>query len=226
MSIKIFFVDDERLLLESLGVFFSSDKEFEIVGTAVSAEEALDKLDHEHIRPDVMLVDLNMAGIGGVRLIGEVKRRMPEVRMLVLSTYYDEQSITSARSEGADGYILKSFSSGEIIEAARMVASGHTVLDQKVMSVLHRSTRRLGADHGENDPKRAQFREQYGKLTDREREICRLIQDGRSNREIASVLHITEGTVKNYLSNIYGTLGVRDRTALAVTLTRSAHNEH
>ena len=222
MSIKIFFVDDERLLLESLGVFFSSDKEFEIVGTAVSAEEALDKL---HIRPDVMLVDLNMAGIGGVRLIGEVKRRMPEVRMLVLSTYYDDQSITSALSEGADGYILKSFSSGEIIEAARMVASGHTVLDQKVMSVLHRSTRRLGADHGENDPKRAQFREQYGKLTDREREICRLIQDGRSNREIASVLHITEGTVKNYLSNIYGTLGVRDRTALAVTLTRSAHNE-
>ena len=220
MSIKIFFVDDERLLLESLSVFFSTDAEFEVVGSAASAEEALDKLAHVH--PDVMLVDLNMAGIGGVRLIGEVKRRMPDVRMLVLSTYYDDQSITSALSEGADGYILKSVSSGEIIEAARIVASGHTVLDQKVMSVLHRNARRMGGALNNSDPKRSHFFEQYNKLTEREREICRLIQDGRSNREIASELHITEGTVKNYLSNIYGALGVRDRTALAVSLTRTA----
>ncbi len=223
MAIKIFFVDDERLLLESLSVFFSTDEEFEVVGSAPSAEEALEKLAHVH--PDVMLVDLNMAGIGGVRLIGEVKRRMPEVRMLVLSTYYDDQSITSALSEGADGYILKSVSSSEIIEAARMVASGHTVLDQKVMSVLHRNARRLGSELNSSDPKRAQFFEQYNKLTEREREICRLIQDGRSNREIAAVLHITEGTVKNYLSNIYGALGVRDRTALAVSLTRTGQTE-
>ena len=223
MSIKIFFVDDERLLLESLSVFFSTDEEFEVVGSASSAEEALEKLAHVH--PDVMLVDLNMAGIGGVRLIGEVKRRMPEVRMLVLSTYYDDQSITSALSEGADGYILKSVSSNEIIEAARMIASGHTVLDQKVMSVLHRNARRLGSELNSSDPKRAQFFEQYNKLTEREREICRLIQDGRSNREIAAVLHITEGTVKNYLSNIYGALGVRDRTALAVSLTRTGQSE-
>ena len=223
MSIKVFFVDDERLLLESLSVFFSTDEEFEVVGSASSAEEALEKLTHVH--PDVMLVDLNMAGIGGVRLIGEVKRRMPEVRMLVLSTYYDDQSITSALSEGADGYILKSVSSNEIIEAARMIASGHTVLDQKVMSVLHRNARRLGSELNSSDPKRAQFFEQYNKLTEREREICRLIQDGRSNREIAAVLHITEGTVKNYLSNIYGALGVRDRTALAVSLTRTGQSD-
>ena len=223
MSIKVFFVDDERLLLESLSVFFSTDEEFEVVGSASSAEEALEKLTHVH--PDVMLVDLNMAGIGGVRLIGEVKRRMPEVRMLVLPTYYDVQSITSALSEGADGYILKSVSSSEIIEAARMVASGHTVLDQKVMSVLHRNTIRLGSELNSSDPKRAQFFEQYNKLTEREREICRLIQDGCSNREISAVLHITEGTVKNYLSNIYGALGVRDRTALAVSLTRTGQSE-
>ena len=223
MSIKIFFVDDERLLLESLSVFFSTDEEFEVVGSAASAEEALEKLTHVH--PDVMLVDLNMAGIGGVRLIGEVKRRMPDVRMLVLSTYYDDQSITSALSEGADGYILKSVSSSEIIETARMVASGHTVLDQKVMSVLHRNARRMGSELSNSDPKRARFFEQYNKLTEREREICRLIQDGRSNREIAADLHITEGTVKNYLSNIYSALGVRDRTALAVSLTRTAQSE-
>ena len=80
----------------------------------------------------------------------------------------------------------------------------------------------MGSDLNNADPKRAQFREQYSKLTEREREICRLIKDGRSNREIAADLHITEGTVKNYLSNIYGALGVRDRTALAVSLTRTS----
>ena len=223
MSIKIFFVDDEKLLLESLAVFFSSDREFEVVGSASSAEEALEKL--PEAKPDVLLADLNMAGIGGVRLIGEVRQRWPEIRMLVLSTYYDDQNVTSALAAGADGYILKSFSSGEIIEAARMIASGHTVLDQKVMSVLHRNTRRLSGEAGNPDPQRKRFQEQYQKLTGREREICRLLQEGRSNREIASDLHITEGTVKNYLSNIYGALGVRDRTALAVALTRTGNGE-
>ena len=223
MSIKIFFVDDEKLLLESLAVFFSSDREFEVVGTASSAEEALEKL--PEVKPDVLLADLNMAGIGGIRLISEVRQRWPEIRMLVLSTYYDDQNVTSALAAGADGYILKSFSSGEIIEAARMIASGHTVLDQKVMSVLHRNTRRLSGEAGSPDPQRKRFQEQYQKLTEREREICRLLQEGRSNREIASDLHITEGTVKNYLSNIYGALGVRDRTALAVALTRTGNGE-
>lgn len=223
MSIKIFFVDDEKLLLESLAVFFSSDREFHVVGSASSAEEALEKL--PEAQPDVLLADLNMAGIGGIRLIHEVKQRWPQMRMLVLSTYYDDQNVTSALAAGADGYILKSFSSGEIIEAARMIASGHTVLDQKVMTVLHRTTRHIGGDAEKPDPQKIRFCEQYRKLTEREREICRLLQEGRSNREIAADLHITEGTVKNYLSNIYGTLGVRDRTALAVALTKSADRE-
>lgn len=223
MSIKIFFVDDEKLLLESLAVFFSSDREFQVVGSASSAEEALEKL--PEAQPDVLLADLNMAGIGGIRLIREVRQRWPQIRMLVLSTYYDDLNVTSALAAGADGYILKSFSSGEIIEAARMIASGHTVLDQKVMTVLHRTTRRIGSDAEKPDPQRLHFCEQYRKLTEREREICRLLQKGRSNREIAADLHITEGTVKNYLSNIYGTLGVRDRTTLAVALTKSTDGE-
>ena len=223
MPIKIFFVDDEKLLLESLAVFFSSDREFQVVGSASSAEEALEKL--PEAQPNVLLADLNMAGIGGIRLIREVKQRWPKIRMLVLSTYFDDQNVTSALAAGADGYILKSFSSGEIIEAARMIASGHTVLDQKVMTVLHQTTRRIGSDAEKSDPQRARFFEQYQKLTEREREICRLLQEGRSNREIAADLHITEGTVKNYLSNIYVMLGVRDRTALAVALTKSANRE-
>ncbi len=220
MATKIFFVDDEKLLLESLEVFFSSAEDFEVTGSAQSGEEALQKL--ELLQPDLAVVDLNMTGIGGIRLIGEIKRRWSHVRILVLSTYYDDYNITSAIAEGADGYILKSFGSGEIINAARMVARGHTVLDRKVMSVLHVNARKsAGYSAGEEDQDELRFREVYSNLTEREREICSLIQKGRSNREIADALHITEGTVKNYLSGIYCTLGLRDRTALAVAITRS-----
>lgn len=224
MAITIFFIDDERLLLESLGVFFSSEKDFEVMGSAASGEEALEKL--ASAQPNVAMVDLNMAGMGGIKLIGEIKRRWPAVRLLVLSTYYDDYNITSAIAEGADGYILKSFSSGEIINAARMVAGGHTVLDSKVMTVLHVNVRKKSTQPGGEDVQDQQFRELYDNLTERERDICALIQEGRSNREIAGTLHITEGTVKNYLSSIYCTLGVRDRTALAVALTRTAQSEH
>jgi len=220
MPIRIFFVDDERLLLDSLGVFFSLDQSFQVVGTASTGEEALTKLESTTV--DVLLIDLNMAGMGGVQLIRRVKLRWPKVRMLVLSTYYDDRNVSEALAAGADGYILKTFSSAEIIEAARMVASGHTVLDEKVMSVLHRKVNRFrSGDEEMQYSEREEFRQQYTGLTDRERDICRLIQAGRSNREIAAELHITEGTVKNYLSGIYGSLGVRDRTALAVALTRT-----
>lgn len=220
MPIRIFFVDDERLLLDSLGVFFSLDKEFQVVGSASTGEEALEKL--ENTTADVLLVDLNMAGMGGVQLIRRVKLRWPKLRMLVLSTYYDDRNVSDALAAGADGYILKTFSSSEIIEAAHMVASGHTVLDEKVMSVLHRRGNRIQAgEEEETHLERDAFRRRYSGLTQRERAICRLIQEGRSNREIAAELHITEGTVKNYLSGIYGSLGVRDRTALAIALTRT-----
>ena len=223
MVTKIFFVDDEKLLLESLEVFFSSADDFEVVGSALSGEEALEKL--ALVQPDMAIVDLNMTGIGGIRLIGEIKRRWSGVRILVLSTYYDDFNITSAIAEGADGYILKSFGSGEIINAARMVARGHTVLDRKVMSVLHVNARKRSGQTAVEDQDELHYREIYNNLTERERDIGSLIQKGRSNREIADALHITEGTVKNYLSGIYCTLGLRDRTALAVALTRNKSQE-
>lgn len=220
MAIRIFFVDDERLLLDSLSVFFSLDSDFQVVGSASTGEEALNKL--EEVAADVLLVDLNMAGMGGVQLIRRVKQRWPKLRMLVLSTYYDDRNVSDALAAGADGYILKTFSSSEIVEAARMVASGHTVLDEKVMSVLHQKANRFRYEDTKSRPsEQEEFRRLYTELTERERDICRLIQEGRSNREIAAELHITEGTVKNYLSAIYNTLGVRDRTALAVALTRT-----
>lgn len=216
---RVFFVDDEKLLLESLEVFFAAADDFEVMGSATSGEEALERF--KSGVPNLVMVDLNMAGMGGIKLITELKRLYPEVRVLVLSTYYDDYNITSAVAEGADGYILKSLGSNEIIRAARTIASGNAVLDRKVMTVLHVHTKKSVTQKYAETAFGQQFPSQYKQLTEHEKSVCSLVQQGKSNREIAAALHISEGTVKNYLSGIYDTLGVRDRTALALALTKS-----
>jgi DNA-binding NarL/FixJ family response regulator len=219
---KLFFVDDETLLLDSLDVFFSSLPEFEVVGKAQSAEEALDMLKHE--QPDLLLVDLNMSGIGGLNLISAVKSLYPNIRMLVLTTYYDEKNITSALFSGADGYILKSAGRDAIINAARNIISGQSVLDRKVMSTIHAFVEQAVMEKEFEKYKELEQNILLSGLTGREKEICTMVGDGKSNIEIADTLHLSEGTIKNYLSNIYSKMGVRDRTALAVIMSKVSNN--
>ncbi len=215
---KLFFVDDESLLLDSLEVFFEPLPEFSVVGKAESGEEALEKL--KRIHPDLILIDLNMTGMGGLNLINSVKSLYPDIKILVLTTYYDEKNIISAVFNGADGYILKSAGRESIINAVRNTMTGQSVLDGKVMSTLHSYV-----EQAVNDKEYAKYKELEHQillngLTSREKEICQLVGEGKSNLEIAETLHLTEGTVKNYLSHIYSKMDLRDRLALAVIMTR------
>ncbi len=215
---KLFFVDDESLLLDSLEVFFEPLAEFSVVGKAESGEEALEKL--KRIRPDLVLIDLNMTGMGGINLITSIKGMYPDIKLLVLTTYYDEKNIISAVFNGADGYILKSAGRESIINAVRNTITGQSVLDNKVMSTLHSYV-----EQAVNDKEYAKYKELEHQillngLTSREKEICQLVGEGKSNLEIADTLHLTEGTVKNYLSHIYSKMDLRDRLALAVIMTR------
>jgi DNA-binding NarL/FixJ family response regulator len=215
---KLFFVDDETLLLDSLDVFFSSLPDFRVIGKAQSAEEALEKLKAE--QPDLLLVDLNMSGLGGLNLISAVKAQYPTTKMLVLTTYYDEKNITSALFSGADGYILKSAGREAIINAARNIVSGQSVLDRKVMSTIHAYVEQAVMEKEYIKYKELEQSILLSGLTSREKEICTMVGEGKSNVEIAELLHLSEGTIKNYLSNIYSKMGVRDRTALAVIMSR------
>jgi DNA-binding NarL/FixJ family response regulator len=215
---KLFFVDDESLLLDSLEVFFEPLEEFSVVGKAESGEEALEKL--KRVRPDLVLIDLNMTGMGGINLITSIKSMYPGIKLLVLTTYYDEKNIISAVFNGADGYILKSAGRESIINAVRNTITGQSVLDNKVMSTLHSYV-----EQAVNDKEYAKYKELEHQillngLTSREKEICQLVGEGKSNLEIADTLHLTEGTVKNYLSHIYSKMDLRDRLALAVIMTR------
>ncbi len=201
---RVLLVDDENMLLDSLEIILSAN-DMEIVGKAHDGHEALDIL--KKTECDVALVDLNMKGMGGIELIGHMKKQYPKVKILVLTTFYDDKNITDAISNGADGYLLKDSGKDAILGAVSQLMSGVSVLDPKVMTRLSSLMTRNPGD------------ELYGEMTEREREIASLLAEGLTNRQIADKLYISEGTVKNYISSIYDKTGIHDRVKLVVALS-------
>ena len=197
-------VDDEPLLLESLEIILSLNN-MEIVGKAHDGNEALQVLSKE--KCDLALVDLNMKGMGGIELISHIKRDYSHVKILVLTTFYDDKSVTQAIAGGADGYLLKDSGKDAILGAVRQIMGGFDVIDRKVMERL--SVLMSGR------PKDTSLLEG---MTDREQEICTLLSKGLTNRQIAETLFISEGTVKNYISAIYDKTGIHDRAKLIVAI--------
>ncbi|MBR6537694.1 MAG: response regulator transcription factor [Lachnospiraceae bacterium] len=206
---RILLVDDEPLLLDSLEIILSMNG-MEIVGKAKDGNEALLRL--ETVTCDLALVDLNMKGMGGIELIEKLRKKYPVVKILVLTTFYDDDNITKAIANGADGYLLKDSGKEAILGAIEQILSGRNVIDHKVML-------RLAALMGAKEPqKEAQTEELASDMTDREKEICTLLADGLTNRQIAEKLYISEGTVKNYISSIYDKTGIHDRAKLIVAM--------
>lgn len=216
---KILLVDDEQLLLDSLEIILTLNQ-MEVVGKANDGKEALHLL--ADISCDIALVDLNMKGMGGIQLIGEMKKQYPDIKILVLTTFYDEKNITDAISGGADGYLLKDSGKDAILGAIKQIIGGVTVIDQKVMS-------KLMVLLSKNQAKTEVIAEQEKtkvsaivteEITEREKEICALMVEGLTNRQIADRLYISEGTVKNYISNIYDKTGIHDRVKLILELKK------
>lgn len=234
---SILLVDDETMLLDSLEIILSLNG-YEIMGKAHDGVEALELL--KSAQPDLALVDLNMQGMGGIQLIGEMKQHYPSIRILVLTTFYDDKNITDAISRGADGYLLKDSGKDAILGAVRQILGGVTVLDAKVMQRLtmlvsanaggagsssadnSSTTSNSSSDHSTEassaDQSANRLTDAADPLTDREKEICVLITEGLSNKQIAERLYISEGTVKNYISSIYDKTGIHDRVKLTLAL--------
>lgn len=221
--VKILLVDDEPLLLESLEIILTMSGDYEVCGKAGNGVEAL-KLLKENV-PDVMLVDLNMPGMGGIELIPKVREEHPDIKIIVLTTFYDEKSIASAIAGGASGYLLKDSGKDAILNAVKQAVKGQSVLDIKVMQKLNAmmasgsslQEEGSGKSKSASDTESGKDLSEYG-LTEREKEICRLICEGCTNAQIASILYISEGTVKNYVSTIYDKFNEHDRTRLVLKL--------
>lgn len=219
---KVLLVDDEKLLLDSLEIILSLNG-MEIIGKASDGRGALQILEEKAADCDIALVDLNMKGMGGIELIKVMKEKFAHVKILVLTTFYDDKYITEAIAGGADGYLLKDSGKDAILGAVAQILSGVTVLDQQVMAHLaelmaaNSERRKKEAIEGSMEDNACDI---AAELTGREKEICALMAEGLTNRQIADKLYISEGTVKNYISNIYDKTGIHDRVKLVVELKK------
>ncbi|MCB8946361.1 MAG: response regulator transcription factor [Ardenticatenaceae bacterium] len=210
MTIRILLVDDQALFREGIHTLLSVHNDLEVVGEASNGEEAVQKT--ADLQPDVVLMDLRMPILNGVAATRRITASQPHMRVIVLTTFDDDEDIFEGLRAGAIGYLLKDVPSAKLVEAIRAAARGESFLQPSIAAkVVAEFTRMTGAA-----PPPQPLIEP---LSERELEILQLVGTGASNKEVAAQLFITEGTVKNHMSNILGKLGVRDRTQAVLKAT-------
>ena len=208
MPIRVLLVDDQALFREGLHTILSLHGDLAVVGEAANGEEAL--LQAAILQPDVILMDLRMPILDGVTATRRLSAAQAAARIIILTTFDDDEYVFDGLRAGAVGYLLKDTPSDKLIEAIRAVARGDSFLQPSVTAKVVAEFARLG------DRPRSQPEELAAPLSEREIEILRLVAGGASNKEIAERLVIAEGTVKNHITNILGKLDVRDRTQAAL----------
>lgn len=201
--IRILIVDDQPVVCEGLKVMINADPDLEVVGVGHSGADAMELLSAH--QPDLILMDLKMPIMNGVHATRKIRDRYPEVAILILTTYVDEEWIFDAIRAGAAGYILKDSPREKILAAIFGVVAGHAQIDPVVAGKLFQYVR-TGTS-----PKTSLLHD----LNEREREVLRLVAHGLNNASIAGQLHLAEGTVRNYVSSILAKLDVEDRTQAA-----------
>jgi DNA-binding NarL/FixJ family response regulator len=207
--IKVLLVDDQNLIRQGLKVLLELEPDLEVVGEAENGDMALKMV--VELNPDVVLMDVRMPILDGVAATREIKIHFPNVKVLVLTTFDDDEYVQSALQNGAMGYLLKDTPSEELAIAIRAVNKGYTQLGPGIVKKLMTQFS-VSKNHQSSPPPPANLVE----LTPREKEVLRLIATGDSNKEIAKKLYISEGTVKNHVTNILNRLGLRDRTQAAI----------
>ena len=210
--IKILLVDDQPLFREGLRTLLSVQNDFEVVGEAGNGEEAIKQA--RTLQPAVVLMDLQMPVLDGVAATRCLKAEQPDCRIIVLTTFDDDDNVFDGLRAGAVGYLLKDAPSEKLCEAIRLAARGESFLQPSVAAKVVAEFARLTSKTA--TPSQLHTEPLIEPLSDREREILSLISAGASNREIANTLFLAEGTVKNHVTNILGKLGVRDRTQAAL----------
>lgn len=209
MAIRVLLVDDQALFREGLHTLLSVQADIEVVGEAGNGEEALTAV--AALQPDVVLMDLRMPVLDGVAATRRIMENHPITRVIVLTTFDNDEDVFDGLRAGAVGYLLKDVPSARLYEAIRAAARGESFLQPSIAAKVVAEFARMGAR-----PSAPTQTELVEPLSERELEILQHLAAGASNREIANTLYITEGTVKNHVTNILGKLGVRDRTQAAL----------
>lgn len=201
--IKVLLADDHAVVRRGLRSFFQLLDDIEVVGEAEDGRRAVSMT--EELSPDVVLMDLLMPVMDGIAATAEIKRRFPEVEVVALTSFIEEERVTAALEAGATGYLLKDADADDVALAVRRAQAGEVHLDPQVARMLASRIRSRRDDGPAREP-----------LTEREREVLGLVARGHSNKEIASLLDITERTARTHVSNILGKLDLASRTQAAL----------
>lgn len=205
--IKIMLVEDQRLFREGVEALISNTDDIEVIGMAESGESAIELLQHE--QPDVILMDIHMAEMDGIKTTVYIKENHPSVKVVMLTTIAEEELVIRGINVGADGFLLKDLYPDNLIQSIRDAARGQSVLSGKVATILVNKIRELTLDKKQILGKRLENR--GINLTARELDIAYLFMGGHSNKIIAQKLFLGEGTIKNYISEVYSKLNIRNR---------------
>lgn len=212
VMIRILIVDDQSLIRDGLAMILNLRPELEVVGTASDGDEVVQKV--KQLQPEIILMDIRMPRMNGVEGTRLVREKFPYIKVLMLTTFSDSELIFEALEQGASGYLLKDMETDAIAQAILTVHSGGVVLPQDITAQIIEELKKTKVAVECNPP------EQLKQLTEREVDVLRAIGLGLNNKEIAEKLFITEGTVKNHVSNLISKLELRDRTQAAIYAVR------
>lgn len=214
--IKVLIVDDQEIIRQSLELMLSSKVNIDVVGVAVDGRDAIDKV--RKTRPDIVLLDIRMPGMDGIEAMKIIKEFCPDTKVLILTTFDDDEYIYESLKHGANGFLLKGVSIDELVKAIEVIHSGGAIMETsvgaKVFSLFEKMAK---ADY----LVKVEDKELDGLLKN-ELKIMQAIGRGLSNKEIAQHLNFTEGTVRNYISSILKKLDLRDRTQIAIFTLQSS----
>jgi two-component system, NarL family, response regulator LiaR len=201
---KILIVDDHDMVRLGLRTYLSLEEDFEIIGEASNGQEALDLIERQQLSPDMILMDLMMPVMNGVEATRRIADLYPNVKIVLLTSFLEDEQVISAMEAGATTYVLKTVASDELVQVIRGALRGMQVMSQDVSQALTRGMRKRHTRDGSDD------------FTEREKEVLLLVAEGKANKDIAEELHISIKTVKTHVSNLLMKCEVEDRTQLAI----------
>lgn len=201
---RILLVDDHEVVRLGLKALLEHNSQFEVVGEASNAKEALEQVGRLH--PDIVLMDIRLPGTSGIEACEEVIRQYPETRVVMLTSYAEDEMLFSAIRAGASGYILKQIGGEDLVRGIESVGRGEALLDPAVTQRVFQEVRRAVKEEEASA---------FVNLSQQERHVLLLVSEGKTNREIAKALFLGEGTVRNYVSSILSKLGVSNRAEAA-----------
>lgn len=212
---RIVIVDDQQLFMEGLKNIIELEDDLKVVGTAKDGREGCELI--KILQPDLVLCDIRMPEMNGIELLRTIKGEMPDMRILLLTTFEEDEYLIQALSLGACGFMIKNVSADDLVANIHRALSGQWVMPASLTGKLAQYLQGAVKPVQRPEEKRASLKKRY-LLTDRELDICTLLEEGLENEAIAKALFISVGTVKNYLTSIYDKMNVPHRTAAVLAL--------